>query len=184
MIRRVKHTAKHEHGGYIHTEISEQMFVLGFKWGNLKILQSNRERIRYDKIIQTDKFGHPFVLKRGSKTINKSDTDLEGYWIGTVIDFEDYKGKYSGTKRAPALPVVQAEKDGSVYSTFGICVPYNEELITVLDCLSPMEQWNFLCRDHCQVKITQSIRHSRFPVKSNTAIIQWYKNNSKKMYRV
>jgi hypothetical protein len=182
MFKTIPHIVEYEFEGKLVTQKTEQTYLFGFKWGKNKVIYTNRDPIIYDQIIPTDKFGHPFVLKVGSKIISKSDGD-EPYWIGEVFGFDNSDGKYSGTRRSPALPIIKDE-DGNVYMTFAICLPYNEELITILKALDPVEQWNFLCRDHCQRSELNGKSYLEYPLDSKSAIMQWYKNNAKKMYRV
>lgn len=68
------------------------------------------------------------------KVIVRSNNGCFPYWIG------EYQGRDKGVYN---LPVVVRE-DGEKFWVMGIIVPYSEALKSMLDTLTPKEQWDVL----------------------------------------
>lgn len=162
---------------YENTEISRTYFFKNKRLGKAKVLRNRfvKSENFISEINSSDKFGNPYTLKIGDTVIHKTDNSDENFDIGKVFGFDDCNGKYAGSEGA--LPLLEFE-NGYQCITFGIVVPYNEALKNVLSSLNPMEQWNLLCRDHCQ----KGKEDETFELESKRAPLQWYKTNASFMY--
>lgn len=161
-----------------HTETSGRYIFFG-KWKTKnKVLKSTHRDIDvyYEDYPDTDKFGNQFILRRGDKVIHKSDNPTEGFNVVKVVGFDDMNGKVGS---GPGYVPIVEYPDGSQYSTFAVLIPYHKELADLLEALNPIEQWNLLCRDHCQ-----SSKGDEFPLDSERVPLQWYKMNSKRLLQV
>jgi hypothetical protein len=161
-----------------HVETSGHYTFFG-KWKTkTKVLKSRHFNIDvvYDELSDTDKFNNSFTLKIGDKVIHKTDRSDEGFGVVKVVGFDDLKGKYAGS--SSCLPIIEMP-NGAHHVTFGIVIPYNEELATLLRALNPTEQWNLLCRDHCQKS-----GGDEYPLDSKLVPLQWYKKNAQRMLYV
>ena len=77
-------------------------------------------------------------LPKNTKVIVRNNED-EPYHIGTLIRYE-----IIGQMRESLLPIVKFDEDGKEYMCGGIVLEYDPILISILDKLTPKEQWDIL----------------------------------------
>lgn len=130
--------------------------------------------IEVNEITETDKFGNSYKLKVGMKVINIGEG--EDMMIAEIEKFDDMDGKTT------VVPFIKCLKSKSVYFTFGIVVPYSDELYDLLKILDPIERWNLLCRDHCQIEERNNKKYQTYEVESDYSLLIWFKNNSQKLF--
>lgn len=140
-----------------------------------KIRHSSYKMSKYlnvKEIISSDKFGNKFKLKVGDKVIHK--TENENFNITEIVDFGNLNGKYGNGKEF--LPIILIDKKPHI--SFGIIVPYDEELENILKILNKNEQLNFLSRDHYKVECSD-----QFLINCNSSIMQYYRNTITAEYK-
>ena len=89
------------------------------------------------------------------QTVIVVDNEDTPYFIATVVGYQEV-GRL-GNK----FPLIK-DKEGVVYFSMSILMPYSTALVKELDELTPIEQWNFLAHDHVQI---ERGTHRRFPCK-------------------
>jgi len=70
------------------------------------------------------------------RVIYRSNED-EDYMIGELIGFSDISS-------TSLIPIIQSEKDGIKYTCMGITIKYTDEIVRILDKLTPKEQWELM----------------------------------------
>lgn len=141
----------------------------------MKSLRKNYSKnVEVNEITEFDKFGHQYSLKKGMKVLNIGED--ENLIIAQIEKFDDMNGKSS------IVPHIKCLDTGNQYLSFGIVVPYSDELYDLLKILDPIERWNLLCRDHCQIEERNNKKYQTYEVESEYSILVWYKNNSQRLF--
>ena len=83
---------------------------------------------------QIERDGYTFNL--GDRVICRSN-EPNPLVIGEIVEFWDNDGKWTN-----CIPYIQDEK-GKLWGCMGILRPYSEELMSEIENLKPLEQWNY-----------------------------------------
>ncbi len=71
----------------------------------------------------------------------------EAYKVGTLVGFEKLNEK------SPEVPRVEIE--GSIYRSFGVMIPYTEEVEAMLKPLEYFRQWEILSAIYTAAQVTR-----------------------------
>ena len=77
-------------------------------------------------------------METGNKVIVRSNEDIP-LMTGVVTRFFDMDGKWSDK-----TPVVKSDIDGEEYVCMGLVLPFNTELVELLQTMTPKEQWDYI----------------------------------------
>jgi hypothetical protein len=94
---------------------------------------------KYDPITSYSIRGEWFNI--GDKVLCRSN-EPNDLIVGEIVEFWDNEGKWT-----EAVPMVHDIKSNKTYTCFGIVKKYSDELLTNLNTMKPLEQWNFLVEE-------------------------------------
>lgn len=90
--------------------------------------------------------GHLFKL--GDKVICRSN-ECDPLLVGEIVEFWDNNGKWTN-----CIPYVKDEK-GVIFGVVGIIKPYSEKLMSEIENLRPLEQYNYFLPENSPHRYTE-----------------------------
>ena len=106
---------------------------------NQSLYPSDNLKVVYEEI--TKHTIKDVTYKLGDKVICRSN-ECDPLTIGVIVEFWDNGGKWGNP-----IPQVKDE-NGDIWGIMGALRPYSEELMTTLEPMRPLEQWNYLLPDN------------------------------------
>jgi hypothetical protein len=151
-----------EHEARVYDEIVKETtrtkYFLGIKISK----ETTRTKTPIPPITSIKRKNHRFgeiELEVGMRVINRSN-EPDDLMVCEIIGFDDCGGKVAGG--GGAFPLIRDEKTGEEYMTMGVVLPYTDELMSELEDLRPIEQWNYLVYPHAQIKEKYGIKYRTF----------------------